>query len=176
MNKAGGGGRPIQPVIEQQQTTNPGIVLAFSKFAGDKRIPAFIGPARSTRVHAVAPDIQRIGKPVMIGGTIRSLPTWAIHGYSDFAQTTSIRPGDGGLRRENPRQEEVGIVRSTDAFGTNGMKNLVAVLNGMGVEPAWSRATLVIPRISRRSRLPLNSRAPMSWAPYGFPDGCRYLR
>ena len=28
------------------------------------------------------------------------------------------------------------IVHSTDAFGTNGMKNLVEVLKGMGVEPA----------------------------------------
>jgi branched-chain amino acid transport system substrate-binding protein len=35
VNKAGGVlGRPIELVIEDEQTTNPGIVLAFSKLAG----------------------------------------------------------------------------------------------------------------------------------------------
>ena len=70
INKAGGVlSRQIELVIEDDQTTNPGIVLAFSKLAGDKDIPAFIGSVRSTQVHAMAPDIQRIGRPVMIGGT-----------------------------------------------------------------------------------------------------------
>ena len=70
VNKAGGVlGRPIELVIEDSQSTNPGAVLAFSKLAGDKDIPAFLGPVFSTQIHAIAPDIQRIGKPVMIGGT-----------------------------------------------------------------------------------------------------------
>ena len=70
VNKAGGVlGRPIELVIEDSQSTNPGSVLAFSKLAGDKDIPAFIGPVFSTQIHAIAPDIQRLGKPVMIGGT-----------------------------------------------------------------------------------------------------------
>jgi ABC-type branched-subunit amino acid transport system substrate-binding protein len=69
INKAGGLlGRPIELVIEDDQATNPGVVLAFSKVAGDKDIPAFIGPLFSTQVHAMAPDIQRTG-PVMIGAT-----------------------------------------------------------------------------------------------------------
>ena len=63
VNKTGGVlGRPIELVIEDNQTTNPGVVLAFSKLAGDKDIPAFIGPVRSTQVHAIAPDIQRLGR------------------------------------------------------------------------------------------------------------------
>ena len=56
INKAGGVlSRQIELVIEDDQTTNPGIVLAFSKLAGDKDIPAFIGSVRSTQVHAMAP-------------------------------------------------------------------------------------------------------------------------
>src|ERR1700753_765442 len=45
----GGGvlGRPIELLIEDSQSTNPGGVLAFSKLAGDKDIPAFIGPTFS---------------------------------------------------------------------------------------------------------------------------------
>jgi branched-chain amino acid transport system substrate-binding protein len=56
INKTGGVlGRPIELVIEDDQTTNPGSVLAFSKLAGDKDIPGFIGPILSTQVHAMAP-------------------------------------------------------------------------------------------------------------------------
>jgi ABC-type branched-subunit amino acid transport system substrate-binding protein len=72
VNKTGGVlGRPIELIIEDDQTTNPGSVLAFSKLAGDKDISVFIGPVHSTQVHAVhamAPEIQRVGKPVLIGG------------------------------------------------------------------------------------------------------------
>src|SRR5476649_2800297 len=65
INKAGGVlGRQIELVIEDDQTTNPGAVLAFSKLAGDKDIPAFIG-------------------------SIRSSPAWAIPGSSAAGRTTS---------------------------------------------------------------------------------------
>src|ERR1700693_2898173 len=58
VNKAGGAlGRPLELVIEDDQTTNPGVVLAFSKLAGDASIPAFIGEIRSTQLHAMAPDV-----------------------------------------------------------------------------------------------------------------------
>jgi ABC-type branched-subunit amino acid transport system substrate-binding protein len=70
INKAGGVlGRPIELVIEDSQSTNPGSVLAFSKLTGDKDIPAFIGPIFSTQIQAMAPDIQRTGRPVIIGAT-----------------------------------------------------------------------------------------------------------
>src|SRR5271169_4136530 len=70
VNKAGGVlGKPIELVIEDDQTTNPGVVLAFSKLAGDSDFVAFLGPIRSTQVHAMAPDAVKLGKPVMIGGT-----------------------------------------------------------------------------------------------------------
>ena len=137
VNKAGGVlGRPIELVIEDDQATNPGIVLAFSKLAGDKDVPAFIGPVRSIQVHAVAPDIQRIGKPVMIGGTDPQLThmgnPWLFRFRpNDFYSARAI--ADYGVKTLG--KKKWAIVYSTDAFGTNGMKNLVAVLNGMGVEP-----------------------------------------
>ena len=137
INKAGGLlGRPIELVIEDDQSTNPGSVLAFSKLAGDKDVPAFIGPLRSIQVHAVAPDIQRIGKPVMIGGTDPQLthmgnPCLFRFRPNDFYSARAI--ADYGVKTLG--KKKWAIVHSTDAFGTNGMKNLVAVLNGMGVEP-----------------------------------------
>jgi branched-chain amino acid transport system substrate-binding protein len=70
VNKAGGVlGRPLELIIEDDQTTNPGIVLAFSKLAGNANITAFMGSVRSTQVHAIAPDVLKVGKPVLIGGT-----------------------------------------------------------------------------------------------------------
>lgn len=70
VNKAGGVlGKQIELIVEDDQTTNPGAVLAFSKLASDPSIIAFIGSIRSTQVQAMAPDIQKYGRPVMIGGT-----------------------------------------------------------------------------------------------------------
>src|SRR3569623_54639 len=70
VNKAGGVlGKQVELVIEDDQTTNPGIVLAFSKLAAQSDIVAVIGSIRSTQVQAMAPDVLKLGKPVMIGGT-----------------------------------------------------------------------------------------------------------
>src|SRR5450755_242596 len=70
INKSGGVlGRPVELVVEDDQTTNPGVVLAFSRLAAQSDIVAFLGSIRSTQVHAMAPDILKTGKPVMFGGT-----------------------------------------------------------------------------------------------------------
>src|SRR3977135_3360244 len=70
VNKAGGVlGKQVELVIEDDQTTNPGIVLAFSKLAAQADIVGFLGAIRATQVQAMAPDVLKLGKPVMIGGT-----------------------------------------------------------------------------------------------------------
>ena len=138
INKAGGLlGRPIELVIEDDQTTNPGVVLAFSKLAGDKDIPAFIGPLFSTQVHAMAPDIQRTGRPVMIGGTDPQLThmgnPWLFRCRPNDSYSARVI-ADYGVNTLG--KKKWAIVYSTEAFGTNGMKNLVEALKGLGVEPA----------------------------------------
>ncbi|MEY3694837.1 MAG: hypothetical protein RL083_662 [Pseudomonadota bacterium] len=56
INKNGGVlGKSLELVIEDNQSTNPGTVLAFSKLGGDKDIVAIIGPIRSTQVQAASP-------------------------------------------------------------------------------------------------------------------------
>jgi branched-chain amino acid transport system substrate-binding protein len=138
VNKAGGVfGRPIELVIEDNQSTNPGAVLAFSKLAGDKDIPAFIGSVYSTQVHAMAPDILRLGKPVMIGATDPQLThmgnQWLFRFRPNDIYSARVI-ADYGVKTLG--KKKWAIVHSTDAFGTNGMKNLVEDLKGMGVEPA----------------------------------------
>src|SRR3982074_144773 len=137
VNKAGGIlGKQVELVIEDDQTTNPGIVLAFSKLAAQPDIVAFLGSIRSTQVMAMAPDVLKLGKPVMIGGTNPDLTHMGNQWLFRF------RPNDNYSGRviadygvKTLGKKKWAIVHSTDAFGTNGMKNLVAVLNGMGVEP-----------------------------------------
>src|SRR5258708_36518304 len=52
INKKGGIlGKQVELVIEDNQSTNPGTVLAFSKLGGSKEIPAIIRPIRSTQIH-----------------------------------------------------------------------------------------------------------------------------
>ena len=138
VNKTGGVlGRPIELVIEDDQTTNPGVVLAFSKLAGDKDIPAFIGPIYSTQIHAIAPDIQRLGKPVMIGGTDPQLTRmgnpWLFRFRPNDIYSARVI-ADYGVKTLG--KKKWAIVHSTDAFGTSGMKTLLEDLKGMHVEPA----------------------------------------
>jgi branched-chain amino acid transport system substrate-binding protein len=137
INKAGGVlGRPLELVIEDDQTTNPGVVLAFTKLAGNADIAAFLGPIRSTQVHAMAPDALKLGKPVMIGGTDPALTHMGNPWFFRFRPNDvySARViADYGAKVFGKRKWA--IVHSTDAFGTNGMKNLVESLRGMGIEP-----------------------------------------
>ena len=137
VNKAGGVlGRQVELVVEDDQTTNPGIVLAFSKLTGDASIPAFIGSIRSTQLHAIEPDVRKLGKPVMIGGTDPVLT------HMDEPWFFRFRPNDIYSARviadygvNALGKKKWAIVHSTDAFGTNGMKNLVADLRARGIEP-----------------------------------------
>jgi branched-chain amino acid transport system substrate-binding protein len=137
INKAGGVlGRPLELVIEDDQTTNPGVVLAFSKLAGDAGIPAFLGPIRSTQIHAMAPDALKLGKPVLIGGTDPALTHMGNPWLFRFRPNDSYSArviADFGVKSLG--KKKWAIVHSTDAFGTAGMKNLVESLKGLGIEP-----------------------------------------
>ena len=74
INNAGGIlGRRIELQIEDNQSTNPGTVLAFSKLGGRGDIAGIVGPIRSTQVQAASPTIAKSGIPTMIGGTDTSL-------------------------------------------------------------------------------------------------------
>ncbi|MGA2552125.1 MAG: ABC transporter substrate-binding protein [Burkholderiaceae bacterium] len=138
INNAGGvlGGRPLELIIEDDQSSNPGVILAFSKVAGDKDIAAFLGPIRSTQVHAIAPDVLKLGKPVLIGGTDPALTHMSNPWLFRFRPNDSYSArviADYGVNTLG--KKKWAIVHSTDAFGTAGMKTLVASLKDLGVEP-----------------------------------------
>jgi branched-chain amino acid transport system substrate-binding protein len=134
VNKAGGIlGKQVELIIEDDQTTNPGIVLAFSKLAAQSDIVAFLGSIRSTQVHAMAPDVLKLGKPVMIGGTDPNLT------HMDNPWLFRFRPNDSYSGRviaeygvSTLGKKKWAILHSTDAFGTAGGKALSAALDKLG--------------------------------------------
>src|SRR3954470_5088611 len=137
LNKAGGVlGKQVELVIEDDQTTNPGIVLAFSKLAAQPDIVAFLGSIRSTQVMAMAPDVLKLGKPVMIGGTNPDLTHMGNQWLFRF------RPNDNYSGRviadfgvNTLGKKKWAIVHSTDAFGTAGGKALSDALTKLGAPP-----------------------------------------
>ncbi len=136
VNEKGVLGKKMELVVEDDQTTNPGAVLAFSRLASQADIPAFVGSIRSTQVHAMAPDVLKVGKPMMIGGTD---PTLTHMGNKWLFR---CRPNDsysGKVIAEfgvtDLKKQKWAVVYSTDAFGTNGAKALEEALKAKGVTP-----------------------------------------
>jgi branched-chain amino acid transport system substrate-binding protein len=137
VNKAGGVlGKQVELVIEDDQTTNPGIVLAFSKLAAQSDIVGFLGSVRSTQVHAMAPDVLKLGKPVMIGGTDPTLThmgnQWLFRFRPNDIYSARVI-ADFGVNTLG--KKKWAVVHSTDAFGTAGGKALTAVLEKLGTPP-----------------------------------------
>src|ERR1700712_2800454 len=134
VNKAGGLlGKPAELVIEDDQTTNPGIVLAFSKLAAQPDSIGCLGSIRSTQVHAMAPDVLKLGKPVMIGGTDAKLT------HMDNEWLFRFRPNDSYSGRviadygvNTLGKKKWAVLHSTDAFGTAGGAALTAALEKLG--------------------------------------------
>ena len=130
VNKAGGVlGKQVELIVEDDQTTNPGIVLAFSKLASQPDMVAFLGSIRSTQVHAMAPDVLKVGKPVMIGGTDPALThmgnPWLFRFRPNDSYSGSVIAEYGA---KTLAKKKWAIVHSTDAFGTAGGKALTAAL------------------------------------------------
>ena len=134
VNKAGGVlGKPLELVTEDDQTTNPGAVLAFSKLASQPDIVAFLGSIRSTQNHAMAPDILKTAKPVCFGGTDPTLThlgnPWLFRFRPNDSYSARVIAdfGIGTLGKK-----KWALVHSTDAFGTSGAKALTEALGTSG--------------------------------------------
>ncbi len=136
LNAKGVLGRQVELVVEDDQTSNPGAVLAFSRLSSDPAMVAFVGSIRSTQVNSIAPDVIKVGKPVMIGGTD---PTLTHQGNRWLFRT---RPNDSYSAKviaqfgvKELKKQKWAVVNSTDTFGTNGMKALLDSLKAFDIEP-----------------------------------------
>ena len=137
INKAGGVlGRPLELKIEDNQSTNPGSVLAVSKLGSEGDLAALIAPIRSTQVQASAPTIAKLGLPTMIGGTDYGLT------HSGHAWLFRARPNDSYSAKvivdygiNTLKKKKWAIIHSTDTFGTGGKNLVVEELKLLGVTP-----------------------------------------
>ena len=141
INKAGGVlGKQVELVIEDGQGSNPGVILAFTKLAGDNSIPAFIGTVRSTEIRAMSPEILKAGKPMIIGGTDPALTHMGNQWYF------RVRPHDGYSARviaeygvNTLQKKKWAIIYSSEAFGNGGKEALTAALKAKGIVPVLSQ-------------------------------------
>ena len=149
VNKAGGVlGKQVELIIEDDQTTNPGIVLAFSKLAAQSDIVAFLGSIRSTQVHAMAPDVLKLGKPVMIGGTDPNLTHMGNQWLFRFRPNDSYSGrviADYGVNTLG--KKKWAVLHSTDAFGTAGGKALSEALEKLGAPAVLAVSCCVAPAV-----------------------------
>lgn len=137
INKAGGVlGRQIELRIEDNQSSNPGSVLAVSKLTSGGDLAALIGSVRSTQIQAVAPTVMKAGLPMMIGGTDYGLT------HSNNPWIFRARPNDGYSAKviadygvNTLKLKKWAIVHSTDAFGNGGKNNLTESLKALGITP-----------------------------------------
>jgi len=137
INKAGGAlGRPLELHVEDNGSTNPGTVLAFSKLASQGGIAGIVGPIRSTQIQAASPTIAKAGVPTMIGGSDTSLThvnnRWVFRARPDDSYSSRVI-ADFGVNTLKLRKWA--IVHSTDAFGAGGRTALVSALETLGVKP-----------------------------------------
>ena len=136
INTAGGIlGRRVELRIEDNQSTNPTTVLAYSKLL-ESGVVAVIGPLRSTQVQAASPTIAKGKVPAMIGGSDPSLTRvnnpWIFR----------VRPNDLYSSRvmaefgvKELKKKKWAVIHSTDSFGTGGKNALVEALKAQGIEP-----------------------------------------
>jgi branched-chain amino acid transport system substrate-binding protein len=137
VNAAGGiMGRPVELKVEDNGSTNPGTVLAYSKLVDQGGVVAVIGPLRSTQVQAASPTIAKAHLPAFIGGSDPSLTRvnnpWIFR----------IRPNDLFSSRvmaeyavKTLKGSKIAIVHSTDTFGSGGKNALAEALKAYGIEP-----------------------------------------
>ena len=137
INAAGGiNGKKIELIAEDDQATNPGMVLAFSKLVSRGDLVAIIGSLRSTQMNAINEDAKKAGIPVFFGGTDPTLTSlgnqWFFRARPSDAFSARVLAdfGVNGLKKK-----KWAVVHSNDAFGINGAKALIASLKALGVEP-----------------------------------------
>ena len=138
VNRAGGVlGKPIELITEDDQTTNPGAVLAFNRLASRGDIAAFIGPPSSTQTRAIAPDVLKVGRPLFVIGSDPALThmdnPWLFRcrAHDGYSARVMAEYGINDLGKRN-----WAVVHSTDAFGTAAVKLLIGALDRLGAKPA----------------------------------------
>jgi branched-chain amino acid transport system substrate-binding protein len=136
INAAGGiMGRQVELRIEDNASTNPTTVLAYSKLL-ESGVVAVLGPLRSTQVQAASPTIAKGKVPAMIGGSDPSLTRvnnpWIFRVRPNDLYSSKVM-AEYGVKEL--KKKKWAVIHSTDTFGTGGKNALVEALKAQGIEP-----------------------------------------
>jgi len=137
INQAGGIlDRPLQIEIEDNQSTNPGSVIALSKLLEKGNITAVITTVRSSQILAMMPTLLKAGIPALVGGTDYTLT------HANNPWIFRLRPHDGYSAKaiadfgvNTLKKKKWAIVHSADAFGLGGKIRLTEALKNFGITP-----------------------------------------
>ncbi len=135
INTAGGvKGQKLELVVEDDQTTNEGVVSAYQKISSSGVVAA-TGISRSTMVLALMPYMAKYKIPVLVGGTNVTIT------QKENPWVFRFRPSDGISAKvmakflaEDLKAKKVAILYDTDAFGTGGKNGLEEAFKPLGVE------------------------------------------
>ncbi|HEY3595954.1 MAG TPA: ABC transporter substrate-binding protein [Paraburkholderia sp.] len=137
INHAGGVlGHQLEVLNEDNQSTNPGSVLAISKLTSAGNLSALIATVRSTQIQAISPTVMRARLPILVGGTDVGLT------HANNPWIFRARPNDGYSAKviadygvNTLKLKKWAIIHSTDAFGNGGKNNLTESLKAAGITP-----------------------------------------
>jgi branched-chain amino acid transport system substrate-binding protein len=137
VNQAGGVlGRQLELRNEDNQSANPGSVMAVSKLTSGGDLTALIATVRSTQVQAISPTVMKVGVPTFVGGTDTSLThasnPWIFRARPNDSYSAKVI-ADFGVN--TLKLKKWAIVYSNDAFGNGGNKSLTETLKGLGATP-----------------------------------------
>ncbi|SAL78988.1 ABC transporter substrate-binding protein [Caballeronia telluris] len=140
-NKAGGVlGKQLELRNEDNQSTNPGSVLAISKLTSSGDVAALIATVRSTQIQAISPTVMRAKLPILVGGTDTSLThvnnPWIFRARPNDSYSARVI-ADYGVN--TLKLKKWAIIHSTDAFGNGGKNALTDALKTAGVTPVMTQ-------------------------------------
>ncbi|MEA3112728.1 MAG: branched-chain amino acid transport system substrate-binding protein [Caballeronia sp.] len=141
VNQAGGVlGRQIELRNEDNQSANPGSVMAVSKLTSSGDLTALIATVRSTQVQAISPTVMKVGLPTFMGGTDTSLThvnnPWIFRARPNDSYSAKVI-ADYGVN--TLKLKKWAIVYSNDAFGNGAHKSLTESLKALGVTPLMAQ-------------------------------------
>jgi branched-chain amino acid transport system substrate-binding protein len=136
INAAGGVlGRPIELVVEDTQSTNPGAIAAYNKAVQQDKVVAVIAPVRSTQIQSMDQAVRDAKLVTVFGATNPTLTQkgnpWlfrfrAPDSYAGRAMVEFL------VNKLNIKK--IGILHDSDAFGTGGADVVEATLKDMGLQ------------------------------------------
>jgi branched-chain amino acid transport system substrate-binding protein len=142
INRAGGVlNRQFELKVEDNQSTNPGTVLAVSKLASEGGFTALIAPVRSTQVQAAAPTIAKMAIPTITGATDYGLThsnnTWLFRARPNDSYSAKVL-ADFGVN--TLKAKKWAVLYTTNTFGQSGKNMLLEALTAAGITPVLVQA------------------------------------